>query len=36
MGFDSVSLSTRTGLGSIYNQWKYAISNKKTTDNFKT
>lgn len=36
MGFDSVSLSTRTGLGSIYTQWKWAVSNKKTTDNFKT
>lgn len=36
MGFDSVSISTRTGLGSIYNQWKYAVNNKKTTDNFKT
>ena len=36
MGIDSVNLSTRTGLGSIYNQWKYAINNKKTTDNFKT
>ena len=36
MGIDSVSLSTRTGLGSIYNQWKYAVNNKKTTDNFKT
>ncbi len=36
MGFDSISISTRTGLGSIYNQWKYAVNNKKTTDNFKT
>ena len=36
MNIDSVTLSTRKGLGSIYNKWRNEYINKRTNENFKT
>lgn len=36
MNIDSVTLSTRKGLGSIYNKWRNDYINKRTNENFKT
>ena len=36
MGFDCVSLSTKSNLGEIYKQWKIARNNKRISSDFKT